>query len=277
MSYFIIKNFITKNDCKKLLLDVSKIPVENFTKTHAFKRFVLSSSNENFKKLLLKSKNWQKLSKKLSSKNFFEENKKKLSIENNFYVTSFFSNYSLNDKNHLSYKRLGLNQLNNVNLWSLLKYIIYRAFRSIKKIIKFNLIYLIKSQPIELIYDYSKATNGYENKVHRDSDQRIIIFLLYLNKMEPNSKGGNFQIYKNITNTKSHLPNKKDRKLIKNIKPTPGKLIVMLNNYDHFHATDKILNLNKTRDFIYGAYTILAGSNPFLDKKNSRTGFHVYD
>lgn len=277
MSYFIIENFITKNDCEKLLRDVSKISEENFTKTHSFKRLVLSSSNENYKKLLLKSKSWQKLSDKLSSKKFFQENKKKLSIKNNFYLTSFFSNYSLNNKAHISYKRLGLNQLNNVNLWSLTKYLIYRGLRSIKKFIKFNLIYFVKNQPIELIYDYSKATNGYENNVHRDSDQRVLIFLLYLNKMEPNSKGGNFQIYKNISKTKTHLPTKKDYKLVKNIKPAPGKLVVMLNNYDYFHGTDKIANLNKSRDFIYGGYTVLAGKNPFLNNKNSKTGFHVYD
>ena len=79
----------------------------------------------------------------------------------------------------------------------------------------------------------------------------------------------------------SAYPQKKDYEFIKKIDPKPGRLVIMLNDGKFFHSVDKISNLNGTRDFIYGGYTILSGKNPFIKpnffKMESRTGFHIYD
>ena len=181
MTLYIMDNFLGEKECEQLLKDASKLPDENYINSHENKRKVLASSSYEFKKLIASSDNWQKLDKKINSKDFFDNIKKKLSISKSFYLTSFFSNYSTSSKNHLSFKNLGLYQLRNVNLVSLIKYIIYKSLRFFHRIIKFNLINLIKAQPVELLYDYSKAVGGYKNRVHRDTDNRILIILIYLN------------------------------------------------------------------------------------------------
>ena len=95
-------------------------------------------------------------------------------------------------------KNLGILQLNNLNTFTLVKYLTYRVYRSIKKNLIFGLANLFKDQPLELLYDYSKAINGYKNEIHKDSYHRIFIFVLYLNKLGQDSKGGGLKIYKNV-------------------------------------------------------------------------------
>ena len=43
--------------------------------------------------------------------------------------------------------------------------------------------------------DFSIATKGYFREIHRDSDNRIYVFLLFLNKIK-NDKGGKFKFHK---------------------------------------------------------------------------------
>ena len=278
MNYFVIDNFISEDNCRELIKDTPKLNGDNYIKTHKGTRMMLTSSSLNFKNLLASSENWRKLDEKISSNSFLEMILKKLSINKNFHLTNFFSDYSTANKNHASFKNLGLLQLNNVNILSLTKYLIYKIFRSIYRFFKFNLINLIKDQPIELLYDFSKATNGYENQIHRDTDSRVLIILIYLKYLEDDSKGGNLKIYKNTIKTNDYYPDQKNLELIEEIKPKPGRLVVMMNDNNFFHSTDKLSNLAGTRDFIYGGYTALSGVNPFLkDNKKHKTAFFLYD
>ena len=278
MNYFIIDNFLSEDICRELIKDTSKLEESNYIKTHGDKRMMLASSSFDYKNLLNNSENWKKFDEKINSNSFLEMILKKLSINKNFYLTSFFSNYSTTSKNHTSFKKLGLLQLRNINILSLIKYLIYKIYRSIQRFFKFYLISLIKGQPIEFLYDFSKAVNGYENKIHRHTDSRVLIVLIYLKYLEDNSKGGNLKIYKNTIKTNDYYPDPKNLELVEEIKPKPGRLIVMLNDNNFFHSTDKLSNLDGTRDFIYGGYTILSGTNPFLkDSRNHKTAFHLYD
>ena len=34
-----------------------------------------------------------------------------------------------------------------------------------------------------MLWNYAKAGNGYSIEIHRDSDSRLIVFLLYLNEL----------------------------------------------------------------------------------------------
>ena len=44
---------------------------------------------------------------------------------------------------------------------------------------------------VELLYDYSVSGKSYNREIHRDSDSRLIVFLLYLNEFDEKEKGGN--------------------------------------------------------------------------------------
>jgi len=277
MSYFIIDNFISEKDCELLLKDSSFVNEGDYIKTHNNKRLLLASSNIHYRNLINKSDNWKNLSNKLDSKNFLDLIKKKFDIKKNFYFYRYYSNFPKINKYFLKYKNLGLLQLNRIGTSALIKYMLYRIYRSIDKFIKCGLINLIKGQPLELLYDYSKAINGYKNDVHSDTYHRVFIFLLYLNKLEDGSKGGNLKIYKNISNTSSVSPNEEEYELCESISPKPGRLVLMINDNQFFHSVDKISNLNGTRDFIYGGYTILAGKNPFQLNQSMPTGLHLYD
>ena len=126
MSYCIIENFLSKTECDKLLNDTQSISKDNFVKTHNFKREVLSSGSIEFKKLLEISNSWKSLDRKLNSEEFLKQICEKLNIKNSFLLTKFFSNYDDKNKPHLSYKKLGINQMRNVRTPSLIRYLIYR-------------------------------------------------------------------------------------------------------------------------------------------------------
>ena len=277
MSYQIIKNFLSVDECKNLLKDAEKVERSRYEKTHDFKRETLSSGSIELSKLIEKSINWNNLNKKINSQKFLDQLCEKLQIKKEFNLKQFFGNYDKNNKFHLAYKKIGLNQITGVETLTLLKYLIYRIYRSLLRSIKFFR-FNNNKMPIELLYDFSKAYNGYENKIHRDTDFRVIIILIYLNELDTTSSGGELKIFKNISKTLKQYPDEKEIELVEEIKPEPGKMVVMLNNYEFFHSTKKLEKLNGSRNFIYGGFTLLSGKNPYLKHHSStKSAFHHYD
>ena len=131
------------------------------------------------------------------------------------------------------------------------------------------------------MYDFSKAGNGYSREIHRDSDQRIVVFILYLNSAseKDNHQGGNFDIYKLIDGEKSIAkPDIKNCEKVKSIRPEQGKLIVFLNENNSFHGVSEMKNHSDFRYFIYGSFTLLSQKSPFITNKSKLdTEFHIYD
>ena len=116
----------------------------------------------------------------------------------------------------------------------------------------------------------------YKKEVHRDSDSRIIVFLIYLNSFPQNNEqqtGGNFRFLYKLNKEGENLaqPNENSCELIKSIKPEIGKMFIFLNENDSYHAVSKIKNLDGFRHFIYGGYTnILSQKNPFILQTNQK-------
>ena len=79
---------------------------------------------------------------------------------------------------------------------------------------------------IELLYDYSKSGNGYGREIHRDSDSRYIVILLYLNDLDDSAKGGSLNIFKlKIALQKPKLTTKiQFHELVESIMPKLGGL-----------------------------------------------------
>ena len=137
-----------------------------------------------------------------------------------------------------------INQLDNI----------YRLFVSI-----FD--YFRNRRRISLLYDYSLANKGYSREVHRDSDSRLVVFLLYLNELESNS-GGNLEIFESKRNHGAFSPNPDIKSLnkIKEISPSPGKLVLFLNTSNAYHAVS-LMNKSKSETFslwwLYFKYFII--------------------
>ena len=120
--------------------------------------------------------------------------------------------------------------------------------------------YLLRKRPLIPLFDYSFSSNGYGREIHRDSDNRLIVVLLYLNDLDSSSLGGDLEIYKiKKEKIKQNIyppqPNKKDCDLEYVIKPKRGRLVMFVNQFNSYHGVSEMINDKKGRHFIYGGYT----------------------
>ena len=281
MKYFSIDNFIDKDLCEKL---IKSSDIHNFSKNktliHGQRQFI-SSSDEEFHNLLNNSNEWKDLEKKINSPKFLEFCLDKLELNNKkFSLVNFFNYKNLTHIQKL-YKKISSTKNKLIPTKTLIKYSILRVYRDFFRKIKFSKLFYPNKSAVELLYDYSKAGNGYSREIHRDSDNRLIVFILYLNapSKSDNHVGGDFDIYKLINGEKNIAqPDKKNCKKIENIKPEPGKLIVFLNESESFHGVDEMKNHSDYRYFIYGSFTLLNQKNPYINNKSKLpTEFHLYD
>ena len=134
-----------------------------------------------------------------------------------------------------------------------------------------------KKKNLELLYGLCRAGNNYKQDIHRDSDQRIIVFLLYLNDSTKDSIGGNLDIYKQINKIKDiEKPDLDSLKKIESIKPSKGKLILFKNEDNSYHGVEVMKGFKNYRNFIYGAFTLLNGKNTFISKHEIPTENYLY-
>ena len=179
------------------------------------------------------------------------------------------------------FKKVGLSQVKSLKSLTLLKYLTVRLILNLEKKLKFNVFTSFLKKPLELLYDYSVAGKGYLREIHRDSDSRLVVFLIYLNKIDVNKSenGGQLELYENLDiSDDKPQPNRDSCKLLKRIEPEEGMLVIFLNSDESFHAVKEIENENTERHFIYGAYTLLNGKNPYIKKtKRLNTEFNFYE
>ena len=281
MRYFIKNNYISDEFCEKLVDDsISAIPQKKDVSIHNSRVF-FSSTDFYFNELLTKSISWKKLEDLLNSNNFLDFCLENLNIKKDeFFLVNYFKIKKPNTIQE-NYKKISgtINKL--VPTGSLVKYAALRFFRDIYRKIKFSKIFYPKKKPIELLYDFSKAGNGYGRKIHRDSDNRTVTFLLYLNALpqKENQKGGDFDIYEIVGDNKNAIaPDEKVCKKIKSISPEAGRLVVFLNENDSYHGVEEMKNFSDYRYFIYGSFTLLSQKNPYItNDSRSKTEFHIYE
>tara|TARA_B110000977_G_C11065129_1_gene487524 strand:+ start:862 stop:1707 length:846 start_codon:yes stop_codon:yes gene_type:complete len=281
MKYFTIDNFVDKKLCSKLIKTSSAHNYsKNKTEIHGGRQF-MSSTDIEFYNLLNNTKDWKNLVNKINSEKFLNSCLKKFNLnEKKFSLVNFFKCKNLTSIQK-SYKKLSSTVTRLISTKNLVLYSLIRLYRDSLRKLKFSKLFYPNKSAVELLFDYSKAGNGYSREIHRDSDNRLVVFILYLNSPSKtdNHKGGNFDIYKLIKGKKNvPFPDKKNCKKIKSIKPKPGQLIVFLNDNNSFHGVEKMKNHSQSRDFIYGGFTLLNKKNPYIDKNNKvATEFHLYD
>ena len=279
MKYFIIKNFISEENCQKLIQDVEHFTSEgDFFKFHG-NRNELNSSNLAFNELLLKSENWKNLANKLNSNEFLNECCKRLGMDSSRLCIKNYFKLNSPTSNQKKYKKISNLKINLVPDKSLFKYLIYRIYRNLYRKIRFSKIFNISKKPLEVLYSYSRAGNGYLREIHRDSDNRLIVFILYFNGLPEEGEGGTLDFYKLVKKDKNlATPAYSSCEKIKSIKPEVGKLVVFRNGEDSYHAVSTMKNHNNFRHFIYGSFTLLSERNPYIKNKSRlSTNFHNYE
>ncbi len=277
MNYKILENFIDEKTCKNLISDAKKYSQEDHLKVQN-NRLILPSSSINFSKLLDKSNEWKKLHDYLNSKIFLNMLQKELNIEDqNITITNFF--FVKKPNSFLKkYKILNSKKISTIGTLNLFFYLIFKLYRFIERKLKYS---FSTKKFVELLYDYSTAPNGYYREIHRDSDSRTLVFLIYLNELCEGGSGGELNLYKyNKTNDKiPSQPKKEDCSLIKSIPPKTGTLVAFLNSHDSLHSVSKMENHSNLRHFLYGSFTLLGKKNTFLDKSDGKlkTNFNIFE
>lgn len=279
MKFIVIDNFLSSKDCEKLIIDANTFTQNiDFFKYHGNREDITSSSLA-YNKLLQESLNWKNLANKLNSEEFFKTCFVKLNVDNSkFLLRNFFNADSLTPREKV-YKNISSKKLNLVSTKSLIKYTSFRVFRDLLRKIKFSKFLNYNKKPLELLYNFAKAGNGYKREIHRDSDSRLIVFVLYLNKLSENGEGGTFDIYRLIKKDNNLAqPDHNSCEKIQSIKPEIGKLVMFLNQDESYHAVTEMKNFDGCRYFIYGSFTLLNHKNNFIKNKSSlNTDYHNYE
>lgn len=277
MKYKVIDNFLDKSFCDNLITEADKYSKNDHIQV-LNNRLLLPSTSFAFLSLLKKSKLWENLHNKINSQDFLNLLLNNLDVkEKKFAVSNFF--YNSNPDFFLTrYKELNTKKLSTVGNFNLFFYIFYKFFRTLHRIIKYK---FTTTNYVELLYDYSKSPNGYKREIHRDSDARTIVFLIYLNELDINGSGGDLVLYEyNLKNNKiPSRPNENDCKIIETINPKAGRLVIFLNTHDSLHAVSEMKNHNGFRHFLYGSFTLLGKKNNQLAKSagNLPTNFGIFD
>jgi len=228
-----IDNFLNENICKKLFDEICAF--EKYDDLVMNGRMRVNKGSKNFDDYLKDSPNLLNLYKYLNNKNLFHDMKEKMNALNseNSWILQL-NKYIFSEKNYGEQK------------FNLIKYL--RKSWLISKFFK---------KTVNLDIDFSRSKKGYFRKPHRDRDNRIIAFLLYLNTIEKNL-GGEFEVYKTKKGIKEfkRFPNEGDISLIDKFSPKAGQLFIFVSSPDSYHGVSKFLSETKDRVFIYGSYSL---------------------
>lgn len=277
MNFKVIDNFIDINQCEKLIQDAEKYCYNDHINV-LNDRLLLPSTSDSFINLLKKSKCWNNLHKNLNSEIFLSNILKHLKLKNDMFRISNFYNNDKYSKLHKKFKDINSKKIVNISSKGLIFYLLFKTFRNFQRNLKYK---FTKNNYVELLYDYSKSPNGYHREIHRDSDSRTIVFLLYLNKLTEGASGGElcFHSYKYNNLKIPSQPQEKDCELIQSIPPMPGRLVVFMNTHESLHSVNIMKNHNGFRHFLYGSFTLLGKKNNQLSKSigSLPTNFSIFD
>lgn len=278
LKYKIVDNFISENECKLLIEDAEKfLEIKSEREIISNNRQMIISTSVIYNELLNESKNWDKLHEKLNSYKFYEECLKNFNLDfNQFELKNFFFKKKLSSIEK-KYKNLVNKKFSYLETKTLFKLILLRIYKEILFKIKFI---FKKKINLELLFDFSISKKGYKREIHRDSDSRVIVFLLYLNSLKNEEKGGNLNLHELIKKEENDIPaqpKNENCKIVETFTPKAGKLVLFLNSTEAFHSVSEMIG-NEKRYFMYGSYTALNRKNPFLKKSkdNLKTNFFLF-
>jgi Rps23 Pro-64 3,4-dihydroxylase Tpa1-like proline 4-hydroxylase len=271
MNYAIIDNFLNKEKCKKLINFSDNLLNSNEAISYHGNRSEIFSTYSLFQNMIANQIETKNFNDYLFSKEFFDLVCEKLSIEtSDFKLIKYYNTqkFDILNKNRKNVSLIPDNQL--------IKIFFTRKIRQLKAKTIFNN-FFSKKKKLELLYGLSKAGNNYKQAIHRDSDSRLVVFLIYLNDTNENATGGNLDLYKKIGKINDiENPNINSLEKVISIKPKEGRLVVFKNEDNAFHGVEVMKNFKDYRYFIYGSFTLLNDKSPYISNKKIPTEFFLY-
>ena len=193
----------------------------------------INKGSKNFHNFLYKSKNIKSFYKSINNFKFY----KKLDqlLEKNFETNRW---KVLNKINHFSKRNYGLQTGSGIT-------------KNFGKKGKKNI--------LNLDIDFSSSVYGYFRSAHRDRDNRVINYIIYLNNINKND-GGALEIFDVIKGkfkkNYPRFPNIKNLRKIKSLRPRKAQFIVFRSTPNSYHGVSKYKSQTKKRIFIYGSFSL---------------------
>ncbi len=265
--HLVIDNFLDDNECDELikktqgLFDDFEIPVQ-----HGNRRYVMNTTIK-FEDFINKHNVWKNFHSQLSSQTFFDFIMAKLNeADSEFYNSTVIDKKMVVSEeikvnpNGLkgSLLRKGYQQIQTASIKGFAAYKFYSVLRKINFYLGTMVGRFSSSQKVQLLFDISQASNGYGRSVHRDSDGRIIVFLYYMNGLDNNGVGGDFNIHGYTGLEDNPFPKDDESPIVKSVKPKKNRLVAFLNSDISYHSVEKMAGHNSSRLFCYGGFTSLA-------------------
>lgn len=291
--YLCIDDFLTKEDCDSLIMDANAANKEDSIFMHGG-RFSLSSVSPSFKDLVSRSENWSRLVATLESDktsdifmNYIQEKcpekyfakwlkSRKFEISEIPRITSILPKFIGDKFRSTSDRKVRFCSKKQLFFSSFIV-----LFDDFYRIIYSLWSYILGKRKLALLFDYSVAKVGYTREIHRDSDSRVIVFLLYLNNLEDYVEGGSLKIHSSKIDKEKYAPRieSENADVVNAFKPKAGRLIMFLNTANSYHSVEKMSNSEFGRHFLYGAYTLTSGLDSLAMKRSSAklpTEYNLY-
>jgi hypothetical protein len=279
----VVDNWLDGAECRRLIADgEAYCATDEGPVIHGGRHFV-PNTGAAWQQLCASSEAWRSLSDRLGSSEFLDWIVSQLDASGSdadLVLTHLFTN-----------RHRGLNRRfkaastdGRIGAVQLLHKLAQRANRSwmgIRRRLRYARTRLLaRSTAVELLFDYSRASDGYGRVIHRDSDMRRYVFLLYLNSLDNGATGGNLDTYRLIESGQvaPAWPSEDECELVDSVAPAAGRLVVFRNSHDSYHGVSVMQGHGTVRHFLYGGFTQLGGTNPnILGSFGSiPTEFHLY-
>lgn len=196
MNYRVREDWLEKSHCQRLAQDYLALVSSDLYRFQGGRRLISNTSLE-YAGLVNSSESWRILDKKIRSNDFLEGCLKDLGISDPVCIHNPIYKVSR------IFKQIRIRSgrpLKNTSLLTAVCWFSYSYFA--RFYVYFNcLMARMKGQVLaEFLFDASSASNGYSREVHRDSDGRVFVFLIYLNDPESKegSKGGKLRLYSQV-------------------------------------------------------------------------------
>lgn len=280
INYVVIDRFIDPQVGRRLIQDL-----ENFSDKPTVRyqggRRIMPNTSEAYRKLLDSSESWRVLNTRLTSDSFLSSIFDRLGLEaSRFSKTRYFYRCaSLFD----FLTKYGSRPLKNNNpgivfIWGMYSLIVLLLSKIMARVLK-----IFGCQLGELLFDVSSAGNGYSREIHRDSDARVFVFLLYLNDLEVEAgcTGGELLLHNYEGDEQGDPPPQPpfdQTSILEEVQPKSGRLLIFENNRYSYHSVRKMSGFSGERFFCYGSFTLLSGRNNSFSGSRYRlpTDFKMY-
>lgn len=270
MNTKVFDNFIGQQECDELVRDFEKFIRKDLYRFHGGRRLVSSTSPE-YVDLVNNSKAWRDLSILLSSDKFLERCLRDLDISNKYLITRFVSRLG---RRLASWRKRLLVPIRNTSLVTAVTWYAYSYGIKLALYVASSITRIRGKELVEFLFDASSSSNGYSREIHRDSDSRVFVLLLYLNEMSEGegATGGDLRMYvpKQDGVVLDPQPHSNQVREIERIRPKSGRLVIFENTHDAYHDVSLMDGYHGERYFCYGSLTLLSGRNRRLPSVGRR-------